>query len=121
MRHGRTSAKLTKYDSLDCYLKLLNNDYESFKIDEFIKYPHDDEQYENYFRIIDSYDKFIKVHSITGHIIADDPIEPYKNKDKEKCRLLIESIYLFMEERADSISKKYTDELYDYFKSLGII
>lgn len=121
MRHGRKSAKLGRYDSLDYYLQRLEDDYESFKHDEAIKYTRDDNLYTNYFKIIDTFDKFLEAHCISNYKIIKNTQEIYKNRDKEKCKKLIENIYSSMEERAEIISKKYTNELYQYFSRLGLI
>lgn len=88
--------------------------------DEAIKYTRDDNLYTNYFKIIDTFDKFLEVHCISNYKIIKNTQEIYKNRDKEKCKKLIENIYSSMEERAEIISKKYTNELYQYFSRLGI-
>ena len=123
MRHGRQSKKLSNTDSLDLYLEKLSKDFKSFKADEFIKYRADNNQYENYFRVIDTYKNFLDKHCISWYMIKMGVRDFYKNKDRDKdiCKSFVGNISKFMDERADVISKKYTDELYEYFKSVGIV
>ena len=108
MRHGRKSAKLGRYDSLDYYLQRLEDDYESFKHDEAIKYTRDDNLYTNYFKIIDTFDKFLEVHCISNYKIIKNTQEIYKNRDKEKCKKANrEHIFLYGRK-----SRNYFEEIY---------
>ena len=121
MRHGRRSAKLGRYDSFNFYLEKLRDGYDEFQKEAIVRYPRDKKEYDNYFSMINGFDKFLKIHCIENHVIASNPQDPYKQKDKEACRKLIEDIYDFMEVRAEAIAEKYTDLLYQYFLELKLI
>ena len=121
MRHGRRSAKLGRYDSFDFYLEKLQDEYDEFQKEVIVHYPRDKKEYNNYFRMINGFNEFLKIHCIENHVKAENPQDPYKQKDKEACKKLIEDIYDFMEIRAEAIVKNYTDLLYQYFLELKLI
>ena len=121
MRHGRRSAKLGRYDSFDFYLEKLQDEYDEFQKEAIVHYPRDKKEYNNYFRMINGFNEFLKIHCIENHVKAENPQDPYKQKDKEVCKKLIEDIYYFMEIRAEAIVKNYTDLLYQYFLELKLI
>lgn len=121
MRHGRRSAKLGRYDSFDFYLEKLQDEYDEFQKEAIVHYPRDKKEYNNYFRMINGFNEFLKIHCIENHVKAENPQDPYKQKDKEACKKLIEDIYDFMEIRAEAIVKNYTDLLYQYFLELKLI
>lgn len=106
MRHGIMSAKLNPYDSLDYYL----NEVFTGNI------KNEDDYFHNF-----TYESFLESHGMSWYKILDNPLEKYKSKDKEACIAEINRIYDFWDKRASEIAKKYNSELYDYFKSLGLI
>ena len=106
MCHGRTSAKLNRYDSLDSYL---NKVYSGV-----IK--NTDEYFQKF-----TYESFLEIHGMSGCKISDNPLEIYMSKDKKGCIDEIQRIYSFWDKRASEIVKKYNSELYDYFDGLGLI
>lgn len=106
MCHGRTSAKLNRYDSLDSYL---NKVYSGV-----IK--NTDEYFQKF-----TYESFLEIHGTSGCKISDNPLEIYISKDKKGCIDEIQRIYSFWNKRASEIVKKYNSELYDYFDGLGLI
>ena len=62
MCHGRTSAKLNRYDSLDSYL---NKVYSGV-----IK--NTDEYFQKF-----TYESFLEIHGMSGYKISDNPLEIY--------------------------------------------
>ena len=106
MCHGRTSAKLNRYDSLDAYLNKL--------------YRGDIKNADEYFQKF-TYESFLEIHGMSWYKISDNPLEIYISKDKNGCFDEIQRIYDFWNKRAIEIVKKYNSELYDYFAGLGLI
>ena len=97
------------------------DEYDEFQKEAIVHYPRDKKEYNNYFRMINGFNEFLKIHCIENHVKAENPQDPYKQKDKEACKKLIEDIYDFMEIRAEAIVKNYTDLLYQYFLELKLI
>ena len=106
MRHGRRSAKLNRYDSLDVYLSKVHAGV--------IK--NADEYFQKF-----TYESFLEIHDLSWYKISDNPLEKYKLKDKKGCIDEIQRIYDSWNKRANEIVKKYKTELYDYFEGLGLI
>lgn len=106
MCHGRTSAKLNRYDSLDAYLNKV--------------YTGNIKNADEYFQQF-TYESFLEIHCISGYKISDNPLEKYIAKDKKACMDEIQHIYDFWDKRDSEIVKKYTSELYDYFEDIGLI
>lgn len=117
MSHGRAlPARLNKnYDSLDAYLKIVE-DWYSNNVDS-----GDIKNTEKYFQNFTDYEFFFGIHCMSGHKTSDNPLEIYTSKDKKGCIDEIQSIYDFWDKRSSEIAKKYTSELYDYFDDLGLI
>lgn len=113
MPHGRTNTKLSRYDSVDCYLKRVRN-YYSGENDEILK------KTKKYFKNF-TWESFLGTHGLSEYKMIDDPLKIYKEKDKKACLDEIKRIYEFWENRASQIVKKYNDELYNYFNCLGLI
>lgn len=107
MRHGRKSAKLSKYDSLDCYL----NKVEECLINDV----------EGYFGNFKSLENFMESQYISNYIFKANPLLMYKSKDKNCCIRELECINDFWKSRANEIVNKKADELYEYFYNLGLI
>lgn len=106
MCHGRTSAKLNRYDSLDAYLNKV--------------YTGAIKNADEYFRQF-TYESFLEIHCMSWYKISDKPLEIYKSKDKKGCIDEIQHIYDSWNKRASEIVKKYSSVLYDYFEGLGLI
>ena len=106
MRHGRRSAKLNRYDSLDIYLSKVHAGV--------IK--NADEYFQKF-----TYESFLEIHDLSWYKISDNPLEKYKLKDKKGCIDEIQRIYDSWNKRASEIVKKYKTELYYYFEGLGLI
>ena len=106
MYHGRTSAKLNRYDSLDVYLNKV--------------YTGDIKNADEYFQKL-TYESFLEIHCMSWYKILDNPLKIYRSKDKRGCIDEIQHIYDFWNKRASEIAKKYSRELYDYFEVLGLI
>lgn len=106
MRHGRRSAKLNRYDSLDEYLNKVHKGTINDANEYFQKLP---------------YESFLEIHGLSSHKILEDPLKIYISKDKKGCIDEIQRIYDSWDKRASEIVKKYKTELYDYFKALGLI
>jgi len=70
MCHGRTSAKLNRYDSLDSYL---NKVYSGVT-------KNTDEYFQKF-----TYESFLEIHGMSGYKISDNPLEIYISKDKKGC------------------------------------
>ncbi len=106
-QHGRRSAKLSKYDSLDFYLEKVKNDF----IDDV----------EGYFGKFISWQKFLEIHCLSGYDLKHEPLKMYKNKDKNSCICELNRIYEIWKLRASELVKKYADELYEYFVEQDVI
>ena len=106
IRHGRRSAKLNRYDSLDEYLNKVHKGTINDANEYFQKLP---------------YESFLEIHGLSSHKILDDPLKIYISKDKKGCIDEIQRIYDSWDKRASEIVKKYKTELYDYFKALRLI
>lgn len=98
MCHGRTSAKLNGYDSLDAYLNKLYRG----------AIKNADEYFQKF-----TYESFLEIHGMSWYKISDNPLEIYISKDKNGCFDEIQRIYDFWNKRAIEIAKKYNSELYD--------
>lgn len=105
MCHGRRSAKLNRYDSLDLYLD---------KVGSWVGKNTDE-----YIRNFPTYEYFLESHGMSGYKTSDNPLEIYKSK--KGCIDEIQRIKSFWGKRASEIAKNYTSELYDYFDDLGLI
>ncbi|MGT2715886.1 hypothetical protein [Streptococcus respiraculi] len=113
MCHGRKSAKLSLYDSLDYYLKKVKNYYsEEVKL-SFIE---SQEYFEKF-----TWESFLEFHCMSEYEMIDDPLYIYKKRDNKGSLDEIERIYDFWENRTSQIVKKYNNELYEYFNCLGLI
>ena len=106
MSHGRTSAKLNRYDSLDAYLNKVCTG----------AIKNADEYFQKF-----KYESFLEIHGMSWYKISDNPLGIYISKDYDGCIDEIQRIYDFWEKRASEIAKKYNSELYDYFQGLGLI
>lgn len=106
MCHGRTSAKLNRYDSLDAYLNKVCTG----------TIKNADEYFQKF-----TYESFLEIHGMSWYKISDNPLEIYISKDNYGCIDEIQHIYDFWNKRAIEIVKKYNSELYDYFQGLGLI
>ncbi|MFM1581882.1 hypothetical protein ABGF48_06755 [Helcococcus bovis] len=113
MCHGRKSAKLSWYDSLDYYLEEVKNYYLGEVESSFI-------ESQGYFKNF-TWESFLDTHGLSEYKMIDDPLKIYKEKDKKACLDEIERIYGFWENRSSQIVKNYNDELYNYFNGLGLI
>lgn len=80
MCHGRTSAKLNPYDSLDAYLNKICTG----------AIKNEDEYYQNF-----TYESFLEIHGMSWHKISEKPLEIYIKKDKRDCMHEIQRIYDF--------------------------
>ena len=107
MRHGRKSAKLSKYDSMDYYLEKVK--------DSFINYS------DGYFGKFTNWESFLDEHCINDCVIKKNPLDIYKNNDKEGCKDELKRICDMWEKRANELVKKHGDELYDYFKKCKLV
>lgn len=109
MRHGRTSAKLSKYDSLDYYLSKVEC--------EFIN------DTEGYFGKFISWDEFKKTHCISTYNTVKNPLTMYKKKDVDNSISELNRIQEFWKLRAKEIvdDNERADELYKYFEKLGLV
>ncbi len=108
MKHGRTNAKLSKYDSLDYYLTRVKN--------ELIKNE------EGYFGRFKEHSDFLKYHCLTSFNVRQNPIDIYKKSDKEGCIKELNRINDFWDIRIQELVKNHGDDLYKYFAlDLGII
>lgn len=106
MCHGRTSAKLNRYDSLDAYLNKVCTG----------AIKNADEYFQKF-----NYESFLEIHGMSWYKRSDNPLEIYISKDYDGCIDEIQRIYDFWDKRASEIAKKYNSELYDYFQGLGLI
>lgn len=106
MCHGRRSAKLNRYDSLDVYLSKVHAGV--------IK--NADEYFQKF-----TYESFLEIHGLSSHKILVDPLKIYISKDKKGCIDEIQRIYDSCNKRTNEIVKKYKAELYDYFEGLVLI
>lgn len=113
MCHGRKSAKLSWYDSLDYYLEEVKNYYLGEVESSFI-------ESQGYFKNF-IWESFLDTHGLSEYKMIDNPLKIYIEKDKKACLDEIERIYEFWENRASQIVKNYNDELYNYFNGLGLI
>lgn len=113
MCHGRKSAKLSWYDSLDYYLEEVKNYYLR---EVKLRFIESQEYFKNF-----TWESFLDTHGLSEYKMIDNPLKIYKEKDKKACLGEIERIYEFWENRASQIVKKYNNELYNYFNSLGLI
>lgn len=107
MRHGRTSAKLSKYDSLDYYLTRVK--------DRFI------DDTDGYFGRFVSWEKFLASHCMSSYILRSNPLIMYSSSDKKRCISELNRINEFWKTRAEELVNKHTDELYEYFCKLGLV
>lgn len=107
MRHGRNSAKLSKYDSLDYYLARVQG--------EFIN----DE--EGYFGKFKSWKKFLKAHCMSSYVLKSNPLIMYYSADKDGCISELNRIHEFWKLRDEELVDEHTDELYEYFSKLGLV
>lgn len=114
--HGRKSAKLSRYDSLDMYLYRISDD----KINKVYKF------YPDFFSSLDDNEfnlkKFKEVHFMKDYKLLEriDVINKYnlKNPDGD---FLINNALDFINNRADEIVAQHCDKLYDYFEKLDLI
>lgn len=107
MRHGRKSAKLSKYDSVDYYLTRVRECLINDK--------------EGYFGKFISWEKFLESQYISNYVLKDNPLFIYESNDKNRCIDELKCINNFWESRANEIVYKNADELYEYFYNLGLI
>lgn len=107
MRHGRKSAKLSRYDSVDYYLtrvkEHLINDAEGY-FEKFISWEH-----------------FLESHYISSYVLKKRPLLMYETKNKNNCIIELKRINECWELRANELANKHTDELYKYFSNIGLI
>lgn len=113
MCHGRKSAKLSWYDSLDYYLEEVKNYYLR---EVKLRFIESQEYFKNF-----TWESFLDTHGLSEYKMIDNQLKIYKEKDKKACLDEIERIYEFWENRASQIVKKYNNELYNYFNGLGLI
>ena len=113
MCHGRKSAKLSWYDSLDYYLEEVKNYYLR---EVKLRFIESQEYFKNF-----TWESFLDTHGLSEYKMIDDPLKIYKEKDKKACLAELKRIYGFWEDRARQIVKKYNNELYNYFNGLGLI
>lgn len=117
MRIGRTGKKMNKYDSLDYFLSCVEGNFNTFCIKKSIAYHKDDKNYENYFRYFNGWNDFREIHCLKQHVIRRLPLDYYKTKNKEGCKELIFEVINTMKQRAEEITVKHGEKLWNYFKN----
>lgn len=101
MKHGRRSAKLSRYDSMDYYLYRVENEFIHVK--------------EGYFGKFFDWNCFLATHCISNYKLKNNPLDIYKEKDVDCCLKELDRISDAWEKRALELVEKFGDKLYTYF------
>lgn len=118
MRHGRRSAKLNRFDSLDAYVSYVLSHYDILQHETSKNNPDN----LNYFQCIEM-KAFCKTHFISPPAPEKDYLKHYRNKSIDGCKLLIDEAMCMMKHRADAIAQddEAGNKLLQYFISLRLI
>lgn len=100
---GRRGKKLNYFDSIDVFLNKLKESYDLLK------------KYTDYYKQINNYDVFCRIHFIENYKPLDDISEKYRGREAEE---IVRQAYKFIDMRADNIcaNDEVCKDLYDYFK-----
>ncbi len=108
MNHGRRSAKLSMYDSVDYYLYRVKNEFLDVGDGYYSNFP--------------DWDSFLGMHCMSDYHIKNNSLDMYKIKDKDSCLKELDRISDAWVKRALELVEKFGDELYTYFsKELHLI
>lgn len=107
---GRTGKKINYYDSMDIFLEEIKSDYKIL------------EKHSSYFDAIPKFSDFEEIHCISKYIkkynINGNALSMYKNKQAKE--LIVRALNM-IDERAEEISEKYCEELWNYFDEWKLI
>lgn len=107
---GRKSAKKSKYDSMDFFLNLINDNYSIL------------ESHKSYYGKLGSYNAFCEKHFIENYSSLDkDILRKYKSNDSSVAEELVDQAINRIKQRALAISEsEYAEKLWNYFNELGV-
>lgn len=111
MKIGRQSAKFSRYDSMDIFLKILENEY-----------PDRMSPYRDYLHRAATFRDFCEIHFIKPGRTKEKISQMYESKDKKHGETLISYAIDDMKNRARKIAvSNHAEELWNYFYRLGLL
>lgn len=119
MRLGRSGTKLNQYDSADLFLDKVEHELPRLREEQTISYRG--YQSENYFRQIQGYGDFCRIHFAEREFEPSELLPLYQSRDG--CIEIVRRMTSSIEKRAVRIAETEAVSrlLWDYFSDVGLI